>query len=88
MRYPWLKVRALQGDYLAGLELSRSQGSALFVFLGGTLGNFKSAEAGTFPSERTRAITAASRSGAGKPLRGWRAALLAASGAISGVAVC
>jgi L-histidine N-alpha-methyltransferase len=51
MRYPWLKVRALQGDYLAGLELPRRQGAALFMFLGGTLGNFKPAEAEAFLSE-------------------------------------
>lgn len=41
-KFPWLRVRALVGDYTAGLEyLPRPAGRCLYVFLGGTLGNFE-----------------------------------------------
>lgn len=41
-KFPWLRVNALVGDYTAGLEnLPRPQGRCLYVFLGGTLGNFE-----------------------------------------------
>ncbi len=41
-RFPWLQVNALVGDYTAGLEhLPRPDGGCLYVFLGGTLGNFE-----------------------------------------------
>ncbi len=41
-QFPWLRVHALVGDYTAGLEhLPRPRGRCLYVFLGGTLGNFE-----------------------------------------------
>lgn len=41
-RFPGLRVDALVGDYTAGLgHLPRLQGPTLYVFLGGTLGNFE-----------------------------------------------
>lgn len=41
-KFPWLRIHALVGDYTAGLEhLPRPQGRCLYVFLGGTLGNFE-----------------------------------------------
>lgn len=41
-KLPWLTVHALVGDYTAGLEnLPRPSGRCLYVFLGGTLGNFE-----------------------------------------------
>lgn len=46
-RYPWLTVEAMTGDYtggLSGLPLPGS-GRRLFVFLGGTIGNFEPAAA-------------------------------------------
>lgn len=47
--YGWLYVHALAGDYLAGLEdLPDADGARLFVFLGGTIGNFTAAEAVEF----------------------------------------
>ena len=51
-RFPWLRVRALVGDYLAGLaHLPRPPGRRLYVFLGGTIGNFMPAQAVRFLSE-------------------------------------
>jgi L-histidine N-alpha-methyltransferase len=39
--YPWLTVNARVGDCLGGLRhLTRAPGSRLFLFLGGTIGNF------------------------------------------------
>ncbi len=54
--YPWLNIRALVGDYLAGLDhFPNPHGRRLFVFLGGTIGNFDSAQAQAFLREvRTR----------------------------------
>lgn len=47
--YPWLEVQALVGDYLAGLDhLPNPAGRRLFVFLGGTIGNFEPAQAAAF----------------------------------------
>jgi L-histidine Nalpha-methyltransferase len=45
--YPWLRVRALIGDYHGGLEHLPlpAQGTRLFLFLGGTIGNFGHEEA-------------------------------------------
>lgn len=41
-KFPWLRVHALIGDYTAGLDhLPRPAGRCLYVFLGGTLGNFE-----------------------------------------------
>lgn len=50
--YPWLEVRALVGDYLAGLDhFPDPQGRRLFVFLGGTIGNFEPHQAQHFLDE-------------------------------------
>lgn len=50
--HPGLKVNALVGDYLAGLDgLPRPAGRRLFVFLGSTIGNFQPAEATMFLRE-------------------------------------
>lgn len=50
--YPWLEVRALVGDYLAGLDhLPDPDGRRLFVFLGGTIGNFEAEKARAFLAE-------------------------------------
>jgi len=50
--YPWLPVTGLVGDYLAGLGgLELPQGRCLYVFLGGTLGNFDTGESVAFLSE-------------------------------------
>ncbi len=50
--YPWLRLTALVGDYLAGLEaLPQPPGRRLFVFLGGTLGNFEQGRALQFLRE-------------------------------------
>lgn len=50
--YPWLRVTALAGDYMGGLgNLPRPLGRRLFVFLGGTIGNFSELEAQQFLSE-------------------------------------
>ncbi len=39
--YPWLGITALVGDYQAGLgNLPEIDGRRLFIFLGGTIGNF------------------------------------------------
>lgn len=47
--FPWLRVRAMVGDYLAGLaHLPPAPGRRLFVFLGGTMGNFTAQEAHAF----------------------------------------
>lgn len=48
-RYRWLQIAAIVGDYSAGLDsLPTADGSRLFLFLGGTLGNFSDAEAVKF----------------------------------------
>lgn len=50
--YPWLRVTGLVGDYLAGLDgLSLPAGGCLYVFLGGTLGNFTADESVAFLRE-------------------------------------
>ncbi len=50
--YDWLTVNALVGDYHAGFDhLPRFEGRSLFVFLGGTIGNFYPEEAVEFLSE-------------------------------------
>jgi len=50
--YQWLQVTPLVGDYSAGLDnLPASKGSRLFVFLGGTIGNFNRDEARSFIRE-------------------------------------
>jgi L-histidine N-alpha-methyltransferase len=50
--YDWLRVNALVGDYSAGLHhLPRPGGNCLYLFLGGTIGNFMPAEALAFLRE-------------------------------------
>ena len=59
--YPWLKVRGIVGDYehhLAQLPQSRRR---LFVFLGGTLGNFEPSEAVEFLGRLAEIMTPADR---------------------------
>lgn len=47
--FPGLRVRALGGDYMGGLtHLPRPDGRRLFVFLGGTIGNFDELETQRF----------------------------------------
>ena len=47
--YGWLDVEALVGDYNAGLDFaSRIEGSGLYVFLGGSIGNFTHQQAVSF----------------------------------------
>jgi len=54
--YDWLQVNALVGDYLGGLAgLPPREGPCLYLFLGGTIGNFTEAEAAAFLDE-VRAI--------------------------------
>ncbi|MHB8415014.1 MAG: L-histidine N(alpha)-methyltransferase [Acidiferrobacteraceae bacterium] len=49
--YPWLNVTALAGDYTLGFSrLSSHASPALFLFLGGTIGNFPDHEIGAFLS--------------------------------------
>ncbi|HKK13525.1 MAG TPA: L-histidine N(alpha)-methyltransferase, partial [Gammaproteobacteria bacterium] len=51
-RYQWLQVDALVGDYLGGLDhLPLPDGRRLFVFLGGTIGNFEPWQAEAFLAE-------------------------------------
>ncbi len=50
--YQRLSVNALVGDYLGGLQgLPELDGRSLFLFLGGTIGNFTETQAGTFLRE-------------------------------------
>ncbi len=50
--YDWLAVKALVGDYTAGLEnLPRSDATSLIAFLGSTIGNFPGDEAIRFLRE-------------------------------------
>ncbi|MBA1146537.1 L-histidine N(alpha)-methyltransferase [Ectothiorhodospiraceae bacterium WFHF3C12] len=50
--YPWLGVTGLVGDYHAGLDaLPAPPGRRLYVFLGGTLGNFPASESIAFLRE-------------------------------------
>jgi L-histidine N-alpha-methyltransferase len=50
--YDWLTVNALVGDYLGGLHhLPRLDGRCLYLFLGGTIGNFPEQEAAEFLDE-------------------------------------
>lgn len=47
--YSWLDVEALVGDYNAGLDfVSSTEGPGLYVFLGGSIGNFSHEEALVF----------------------------------------
>ena len=50
--YDWLTVKPLVGDYHAGLgNLPRTNGSCIFLFLGGTIGNFYPDQARAFIDE-------------------------------------
>lgn len=50
--YDWLDVNPLLGDYQAGLtHLPETQGTRLYVFLGGTIGNFYPGQARDFITE-------------------------------------
>ena len=50
--YDWLNVNPLLGDYHAGLQhLPEIHGTRLYVFLGGTIGNFYPGEAQDFIKE-------------------------------------
>ncbi len=50
--YGWLDVKPLLGDYHAGLEhLPKTHGTRLYVFLGGTIGNFYPGQAQDFIKE-------------------------------------
>jgi L-histidine Nalpha-methyltransferase len=52
MDYAWLDVQPLSGDYTAGLgNLPRRAGRTLYVFLGGTIGNFAEHESAAFLGE-------------------------------------
>lgn len=47
--YGWLDIEALIGDYAAGLDfISSAEGPGLYVFLGGSIGNFTHLEAVSF----------------------------------------
>ena len=51
-KFPWLQVEPISGDYTAGLgNLPVSDESTLFLFLGGTIGNFPAADATRFLQE-------------------------------------
>jgi len=51
-RFPWLTIHALVGDYGAGLDhLPRPPGRCLYLFLGGSLGNFEPEESARVLSE-------------------------------------
>ncbi len=58
-RFPWLQVEALVGDYTAGLDhLPRLEGRCLYVFLGGTFGNFEADAGGILLGELERRMGA------------------------------
>jgi len=48
VRFPWLEVHGIVGDYDRDLDALPLHGPTLFVFLGGTIGNFTPAEAALF----------------------------------------
>ncbi len=56
--YGWLKVNTVSGDYTGGLgNLPKNNAKNLFVFLGGTIGNFSPKEANVFLSEIREVMT-------------------------------
>jgi len=51
-KFQWLPVTPLVGDYHAGLgNLPTGQGTSMFLFLGGTIGNFSDLEVNEFITE-------------------------------------
>ncbi len=51
-RFPWLDIVPISGDYTAGLgNLPTGEGPNLFLFLGGTIGNFAEPDARKFLRE-------------------------------------
>ncbi len=51
-RFPWLDIVPISGDYTAGLgNLPTGEGPNLFLFLGGTIGNFAEPDARKFLTE-------------------------------------
>ena len=56
--YQWLDVNGLVGDYNAGLShLPELDGTSLYVFLGGTIGNFEHDEGVAFLTELRKAMS-------------------------------
>ncbi len=50
--YPWLDIQPLQGDFYAGLgNLPQNHNKNLYIFLGGSIGNFTPEKAGQFLKE-------------------------------------
>ena len=47
-RFPWLSIHAIVGDFDKHLEALPRRGPTLFMFLGGTIGNFTPEEASAF----------------------------------------
>lgn len=56
VRYPWLKVRGVVGDFERHLGAVPSGARRLFVFLGGTIGNFAHTDAVHFLSDIARTM--------------------------------
>ena len=64
--YQWLNVRPLLGDYHAGLaNMPHFPGARLFMFLGGTIGNFTPPEVRAFIGDMRRRMSAGRFSAAG-----------------------
>lgn len=57
-KYPWLSVHAIVGDYERDLESLPRLGPTLYVFLGGTIGNFEPDQAARFLSGIARQMRA------------------------------
>lgn len=63
-RYDWLNIQALVGDYNAGLDNlpdADPAASTLYLFLGGTVGNFDGESASTFLAEIAKQMQPADR---------------------------
>ncbi len=56
--YQWLDINGLVGDYNAGLEhLPHLEGNSLYVFLGGTIGNFEHEAGVSFLSDLRKTMS-------------------------------
>jgi len=56
--YGWLDIEALVGDYSAGLDFASGlEGAGLYVFLGGSIGNFTHKQAVSFLTGVRRSMT-------------------------------